>query len=399
MKLLHVSPFYPPHVGGLQSHAQGFDQHLTQAGISITTFAPHIPATAPAVEKNLHLSIVRYPAIEIIPNYPLPALWQPKFWRQLRWANPRAHDIIISRTRFFLPALFATLLARILHKPYLHIEHGSDFVSLANPITRLFARWYDLTLGRFVLRSATAIVANSAASARFVTRLSGREATIIHRGIDKETIAAIKPANLTTTPYNLLRPSEALGEGGPPTTSTITFVGRLIDGKGVDDLIRAIKLLATNHPRQTHLVIIGSGPREKSLKELARKLNLTEHVTFLGERSFDETISILKSTDVFVNPSHTEGLPTSVIEAALCKVPIVATNVGGTTEIVTDNVSALLVPPKQPELLARKLEQLLSDRPLQERLAAAAYQEVSQKFSWEKTTEKYRQLFDSILKT
>src|SRR5687767_13015751 len=113
MKILHLSPFYPPHVGGLQSHAQGFDQHMAQSGITITTFTPRLPRTSEAEEHHQNLGIYRYPAVHLIPNYPLPAFWHPTFWQQLRRLQPQQHDVVISRTRFFLPALCAVFLAKI----------------------------------------------------------------------------------------------------------------------------------------------------------------------------------------------------------------------------------------------------------------------------------------------
>jgi glycosyltransferase involved in cell wall biosynthesis len=396
VKLLHLSPFYPPHIGGLESHARGFDRHLSNPTITITTLVPRLPRTAPAQEQHGAITIYRYPAWEVIPNYPIPALWHPGFWRQLRRARPRQQDIIISRTRFFFSSLLAALLSKTTAKTHLHIEHGSDFVSLNNPLMQRLARLYDLTLGRFVLWSADTIVANSHASADFVKKLSGRQALVIYRGVDKAVIAKTKPADLTKYKQH-------------PNDLMIVFAGRLIDGKGVDDLLHALRLLMTNDKLSANtadppnwrasykLLIIGTGPQEQPLKKLAAGLGVADHVSFLGPQNFRRTIALIKASDIFVNPSHTEGLPTSVIEAALCRTAIIATAVGGTPEVITAGLSGRLIAPKKPAILAQNIQQLAASAALRQSPAASAEREVAQKFSWQTTTRAYQELFASML--
>ncbi|HLD25632.1 MAG TPA: glycosyltransferase family 4 protein [Candidatus Andersenbacteria bacterium] len=406
VKALHLTPFYPPHIGGLENHAGKLDQLLAAQGVSITVFTARLPRSAAEHEKiSPNLQVIRYPAAEIIPHYPIPAFWRPVFWQLVRSAQKNQPDVIMSRTRFFIASLFAVLLAKMTSKPHMHIEHGSDFPSLATPLLTKIAWVWDYTLGRFVLKAADALVANSRASASFVKKLSGRDSQVIYRGIDKAAIEKITSVNLSTH-YSLLTTNSVI----------ITYAGRLIFGKGVADLLHALQICSrsllsppktlTPNPSpsaswrtrrgELKLNIIGSGPQEAELKQLTKKLGLENVVTFLGEQSFEQTISIMKSSDIFVNPSHTEGLPTSVIEAALCKIAIIATNVGGTPEIVTDKTSAILIPPKDPELLAQKLQQLIADPALRARLAENAFHEVSQKFSWDEAVQQYQNLFDKL---
>lgn len=407
MKILHLSPLYPPHVGGLESHAAQFDEHLSASGISITVFTPRLPRSAPAHEtKNHYLTIHRFPAVEIIPNYPFPALWRRAFWRQLRQLRAARPDLIISRTRFFSTSLLALVLSAVWRRTWLHIEHGSDFVSLRHPLLKTIARLYDQIIGRLVLKSADAVAANSRASARFVRLLSGRDARVIYRGIDHDAIANIPPADLTTN----YPPSRRTRRNGGQTTYSIkiVFAGRLIDGKGVDDLLHAVAILRDDIRNSSpssegearrgslKLLIIGSGPQERRLKILCEKLALGRHVYFFSEKSFEETIAILKAADIFVNPSHTEGLPTSVIEAALCQVAIVATNVGGTSEIVTDGSSACLVPPQDPAQLAHAIAGLIENPSRRRALAQQARREVEQKFTWSTATAAYQALFSEL---
>ncbi len=298
-------------------------------------------------------------------------------WRQIK---KQELDVVVSRTRFFFTSLLALAYAKGSHTPWLHIEHGSDFVSLSNPLASLLARFYDYTFGRLIFRFADAVVANSYASAAFVKHLTGRNVPVIYRGLETDEI-------LNTPPNLDIKKAH-------PNKTIITFVGRLIDGKGVDDLLKAIKII-TSYP--FHCLIIGDGPKREPLEKLTNQLGLKNYVSFLGQQSFNQAMSILKVSDIFVNPSHTEGLPTSVIEAALCKTAIIATNVGGTPEIVTNDKSACLIPPRQPYTLASKLKYFIQNPAVRGALSEQAYNEVMNKFSWPRSITAYNKIFKHML--
>lgn len=386
--MLVFTPYYPPHIGGLMTHAAEFNTHLAQAGYEITVFTPHLRADAPAQEvTNSRITIYRFPAFEIIPNYPLPKVWHPRFiaiWRKVMQKKP---DLLISRTRFFITSLLA-LLARIITKaPLLHIEHGSDFVQMRSPVIRRLARWYDHTLGKLVLRQADSVVANSHASADFVQQLAARSVPVVYRGIEEQKILSALPAS-------------SLRQNISPDATVITFAGRLIDGKGVRDLIRAAAVLKTKYqltPQQFHLFLIGDGPERKNLHEQVHFLQLQNYVTFLGKLPVSKTLSALKASDIFVNPSYTEGHPSVVIEAALCNCAVVATDVGGTREIISNSWLGRLVPEARPLVLAAHLFDLIRHPEMRKILAAQAQSSLRGKYSWKKSIGEYQRIFKKLI--
>ena len=79
MNVLIFSPYYPPHIGGLESHSEEFNQQLAQRGIDVLVFTPRLPKDAPERETRRGVRIIRFPAFEIIPNFPLPQFF-PFFW-------------------------------------------------------------------------------------------------------------------------------------------------------------------------------------------------------------------------------------------------------------------------------------------------------------------------------
>lgn len=382
LKLLIFSPFYPPHIGGLESHADEFNKHLAKQGASISVFTPRLPADA-AEEETVHgnVRVIRFPAWEPIYNYPVPRFWLPKFWRLLKKASSPRPDILISRTRFFSTSLLALLLSKIKHIPLVHIEHGSDHATFNSPIKTSVGKWYDHTFGWLVLRYADALIANSAASASFVKKISGRGCAIIYRGIEGDDICNIAPNK------DLLDKK--------PGRVGIGFVGRLIDGKGVANLLAALSHI----PRQKFIVAcIGDGPERKKLERDTKKYNLEEEVLFFGHRKHPEAIALMKACDIIANPSYTEGLPTSVIEAALCEKAIIATNVGGTPEIISGNGDGFFIPAGNIEALREKIEYLINHPDIRAQFGRNAFLVVRNTFNWDTSTQKYLELFQEILK-
>src|SRR4051794_24757592 len=207
----------------------------------------------------------------------------------------------------------------------------------------LVARVYDETLGRLVLRRADARIAVSAAAARFVYRLARVDATVIYRGLPRERLAAAHPTA-----------DAARLAGGRPL---IAFVGRLMDGKGVHDLIDAVDALHDD----VRCVIVGDGPARAPWQARAAAAAHPERFAFLGYLPEIDALSWVMSADVIVNPSYTEGLPSTVLWGAACGRAVVASTVGGTPEIVTDGVSALLHAPRDVQGLRAALARVVGD--------------------------------------
>ena len=257
----------------------------------------------------------------------------------------------------------------------IHIEHGSDSVHLSSRGKSAAARLYDRSLGRLVLRRAQAVVGVSEASSDFVRRLARREAAVIYRGVDHER-------------YDAVQPSGSLLEwaGGRPV---VAFVGRLIDGKGVADLVEAFARLEAS---QAVLCIVGDGPRRSELERLCAALGIEARTLFTGYLPEELALEQMRAADVVVNPSYTEGLPTSVLEAALLARAIIATDVGGTREIVADGHSALLTLAGDVDALRGALDGLLGDPDLRLRLGRAARHDVGRRFDRRASAERFSQL-------
>jgi glycosyltransferase involved in cell wall biosynthesis len=378
LRLLVFSPYFPPHVGGLEGYVSNLDQVLLDGGEveAITVFTPRLPPVSLAVERpsERHL-IVRYPAFELIPNFPVPKLWSPTLWSALRATAPARHDLFVSHTRFFLSSTLALACARVMRRPLLHVEHGSDFVQLSGRGPRVAARIYDLVLGRWLLRHADGVIAISHAAAAFVKRLAKRDASVVHRGMWTERLDA------TAADGEVLEWADG--------RVVVTFAGRLIDGKAVEDLVAAFARL---DDERTVLCVVGDGPRRADIEALASTLGVADRVCMLGYLSEERAWSVIRSSDIVVNPSYTEGLPTSVLEAALMGKAVLASDVGGTSEIVSDGEGALLFPPRDVDALHAHLAHLVADPALRELLGATARAGTKGRFDWSASGSRFARI-------
>ncbi len=383
MRPLIFCPFYPPHIGGLETHALEFNHHLMPLVERITVFTPRLPMSAPIREIEGNITILRFPAFEPIHNYPVPKFWQSDFWELWREALGDNPSHIISRTRFFFTSLMAWHVAHSRRLPWLHVEHGSDFVHFHSSLKSSIGILYDWTFGRLVLRHADCVVANSRASSAFVTKLSGRtDCSTIYRGVETDAILHAPVRNEIRERF--------------PNQIIIGYLGRLIDGKGVIHILEALNAL---RDKQLACAIIGSGPEKTVLESYIKEHSLEESVMLLGHRPLPEALGLMKSFDIFVNPSYSEGIPTSVIEAALLQKAIIATSVGGTPEIITGDGDGFLVPAGDVGALTEKLTILVEDTPLRQSIGERAHTAVRDKFSWPNAIEQYESILQDIRHT
>jgi glycosyltransferase involved in cell wall biosynthesis len=202
-------------------------------------------------------------------------------------------------------------------------------------------------------------------------------------GVARSRIATVRDA-VDAAPYadidrTALRAQFGAAWHVPPETPVIGNVAYLTEQKGHETLLRALGVLRANGD-PFFCYIAGGGPLEGSLRELAGSLGLDEGcLRFLGIR--DDVRDLLGATDVFVLSSNDEGLGTTLLDATYAGCALVATRVGGIPEVVLDEDTGLLAPPRDPAELARQVGRVLHDHQLRLSLSAAARRRVDERFS------------------
>jgi glycosyltransferase involved in cell wall biosynthesis len=168
--------------------------------------------------------------------------------------------------------------------------------------------------------------------------------------------------------------------GSAGTGGRLLFVARLTELKGVSVLLEALAAVIKAHPG-TQLTIIGDGPGRDRFEQLTRDLGLDQAVTFAGYLSQTEVTEHLAGTDVFVLPSYAEGVPVTLMEALGSGVPVVATQVGGVSELVKHGHNGFIVRPGDPDELAERVCQLLAEPELRQQFGAAGRALVAEEFA------------------
>lgn len=172
----------------------------------------------------------------------------------------------------------------------------------------------------------------------------------------------------------------------------IVWAGRMDPIKGLDNLIAAFARVRRGHA--SHLALLGDGPIRPTVEQQVRQLGLSDAVTFTGMR--DDVASWLKAAAVFVFPSRTEGMPNALLEAMAAGCAVVTSDVPGCRDLVTNEKTGLLVPPRDPAALAAAVERLLDDESLRRRLGDQAGREVEEKYTIDRMVGRYGELYEEV---
>jgi len=176
----------------------------------------------------------------------------------------------------------------------------------------------------------------------------------------------------------------------------VLYTGRLDFRKGLFDLIRCAKHVCNAYPG-VRFVVTGKGPLLGKLTEEVRRMGLQSKIVFMGHVNKNKLIQLYQDATVHVVPSLYEGLPTVLLEAMSCGLPVVATAVSGNTEVISSDVNGLLVPPRAPNEMATAISRLLDDEQLRKNIGRAARRTIEEFYTLEKVSENILNCYRSVV--
>jgi colanic acid/amylovoran biosynthesis glycosyltransferase len=190
----------------------------------------------------------------------------------------------------------------------------------------------------------------------------------------------------------------------PPENGEIKLllVGRLTEKKGIKYAIHAVEKLV-ERSWNISLNIIGDGPLKKQLEHTIRELNLTHRVKLLGSKPHSEVIKTMQNSHILILSSITapdgdkEGIPNVLTEAMATGMPVVATEHGGIPELITDGINGLLVPEKNSDMLAEKIEYLLEHPQLWSEFAENGLKKVREEYDIVKQTKRLEDIYTKLI--
>jgi len=177
----------------------------------------------------------------------------------------------------------------------------------------------------------------------------------------------------------------------------VGIVAHILPHKGYDDLIHALALVKEKVPH-VRCMIVGETPRKRFLQrllQLAERLSVRDRLTLAGVQ--EDVAPFLRAMDLFVLPSHTEGLPITILEAMAAGRPVIATSVGGIPEVVRDGETGLLVPERDPRRLADAVLRLLETPGLAKAMGEAGRKRIEEAFTLEREARQTSLLYGQLL--
>jgi glycosyltransferase involved in cell wall biosynthesis len=271
----------------------------------------------------------------------------------------------------FLTSVYGGGAAAVLRKPHVMTMHGGRYYA-GRRIRREALRWSA--------KRSRAVVGVSAATAN-------------------ELASHLRlPADRVRVVPNGIRPR--LGDGlavrrelkVADDEMLVVAIGNLKPVKAHTVLLEALVLLSgRDGVPPWRVAIAGTGSEQEKLEALAAEHGISDRLHLLGYRA--DVGDILAAADVWAMTSLSEGLPLALIEAMFAGKPIVASNVGGIPEVITNGSNGLLVPPNDPQTLADALARLFADRALRERLASAGRRDAEEHYGIDRMVDAYERLY------
>lgn len=355
---------YPPKAGGVELHVSSLAHALAKEGLNITVFALDNKC-GEAVENGVR--VVRLPCTPLIANvlaFPFPGT--AKRIRQ-RLSDLKV-EVVSVHTRFFPMTYLGVRIARKLNIPAILTEHGSDHVRGVSRLIGIASRVVDFTIGRYVLRNSTRVLAISEAAQSFVWRLGCVHAEVFRNAINVSTFSRISSSTAAHRPK-------------------LVFLGRLVPGKGWEHALEVAKALSSED-LDFDLHFIGDGPDYDALVRACHSSGISGRVTVHGRLSIDD-IAILLQGSILLNPSVlAEGFQTTLLEAIASGAAIVSTPVAAAQYLRELGAPIELVEAEDISCWVRKTRAYLLGTPPQ------MQQETLDQFDWSVRGREYEEIVE-----
>lgn len=379
MRILLLNHEYPPVGGGAGNASAHLAADLVQLGCEITVITAAV-AGMPAEEKRegvvIHrVGAIRRKALEAS-GTELVGFGAAAFRYARRFVANHPHDVL--HAFFGIPSgAVCWRLGRSTGLPYLISFRGRDVHGGKSRANKGIGGWMKV-VSRPVWRSAASLVANS----------DGLRSIALD--VDSSVCVSVIPNGVDTKRFS---PNTSTAAGHE---AQILYVGRLEPYKGLDDLLSAVKVLA-DRGQSIHLTCAGDGSLRSQLPEQAARLDITDRVSFTGPVHPDAIPDLYRSADIFVLPSLVEGMPNVVLEAMASGLPVVATRIPGSEELVGDGETGYLVDSGSPESLADALEDIVT-RPDRRDQMGMRGRQAAEGRSWRAAAEAYVNQYQRIVK-
>lgn len=374
MKLLLINNEFPPIGGGGSTVTKYAIDYLTQAGHDVTLITSSF-RDLPRRENINGAQVIRIPAIRRYKDYC--SQWELVIFGVsalvYTWWYTGRHKVDFIQAYFAVPSGWvAWLIHKLRRIPYAIYFGGSDIPG-ANPSRyKNIYPWITPLLKR-IWRGAEFRTVCSSELARLAKQVDPQtEFLVIPNGVETSRFVPVeRPANPQVR---------------------LLFIGRLIPRKGFQRVVQALPKVRAATPTPFEVHVVGTGAFREQLDELAESLGVSDLIHYVGSVPYERLSEIYQYADVFVLTSLSEGMPSVILEAMGCGLPIVASDVGGNNEIVAEGKNGYLVKGDDTDTLAARLLALINDIDLRRYMGETSRQ-MALAYDWENIMKQYNELY------
>lgn len=381
MKILQIAPYFLPYTGGQESYIYNLSKYLVQYGHEVQVLTSNYP-TSSRTESILGIYVRRVNCVARPLRNPITP--------GMIFINDivKGCDIIHVHNEHSFSAMMAVHYHKKYGKPLILTCHGQ--LQFGNLHSDQFEKLYSRTIGRTLLQAADRIITLSKSDKDYISSfgVSSDKITILPNAIDipvlDRIVSRFKPDDI-----DQIRIKYDIND-----KKVILFTGSIIPRKGIEYFLRAVPQVLKEHDNVI-FILTGNGNYLDTAKMLVDSLDISEHVKFLGNILEADLLVLYSLSDIFVLPSLSEGMSTSILEAMYFGLPVISTDIPGTR----DNFAgvSLLVPPRDETELSNAIIKLLDDPSLSKRLSDNGIALVRSTYTWDKVTKQYEEIFNNLI--
>jgi glycosyltransferase involved in cell wall biosynthesis len=409
MRILHVSPYYHPSVGGLQLHVKAISEHLAARGHDVTVFTSslsgsashHVDAQLPPLERIGGVTVRRFRPFPAIPTSVLTlpggyramrAILGPDYYRMLH-DGPWLPQAVVAALRLRPDVvLVASAEHEALFLQFSRLQSLASSRLIALPLLHLEYEWSRSPLVARYLSRFHAVIANTEHEKAFI------DATSVPRPECRAVGVGVDPEPFEHRNGRAIRERYGLGDD-----AVVGYVARLQPEKGVIRLIEAMRLVWQKNP-STRLLLAGHRFKSDSVSDQVLNATLDSlspsdraRVTLVEGFAEGDKASIFDACDVFALPSIAESFGIVYLEAWLCQKPVIGARIGAVQCVIEDGEDGFLVDPHGTEELADAILRLIGDPELCRRFGQRGREKTLARFTWSKVTDAVEAIYMEAL--
>jgi len=374
MKIAQLSPYFYPHLGGVESHVLELSKHLIDLGHEVFVVTTKLEGTK-SEEIVEGVPVKRVEPLTIFLSTPI----VPGVRDVL---SEEDYDILHGHSPPPLMSFFGVRSAKKKDVPFVLTYHCD--LEIPHSFGPLIVNLYERTFGTYTVSKSEKIITTTPSYGATSKAVWHREADIIPNAVDEKRF---HPSN---------EGSKIREKLGLEDETLITYVGRIVYHKGLEYFVRAAKYL---RDKNVQFLLVGTGDFRSELESMIESEGLEDSVMFAGRVPNEELPNYYAATDIFVLPSvsRLEAFGIVALEAMASCVPVIVSDIPGVRDVIVEGKHGLLADPMNSQDLAGKIRTLIENPDMAERMGKNGRKRVEEKFTWSKVAEEIEEVYESVL--